>query len=913
MPAPSQAITLQHADATDPNLAGVFERWLYGADHLYDGAPVSGPEGVFIVDTGGSHGPTGETYAVLAGAYADDTAPSGPWRMAALVLFDRDGRDDGMLRIGQIGIEGLDTDQFDALMQAYDGYDTFSFENLFVGFAINVTVAEDYATALDYEFLTAQVDYTGGAAGDRFVSGDMDDAVAGRGGDDVIRSGGGADRIDGGAGDDDINPGAGADVIIGGEGADDVSVDPLEMDGDLWTDFAAQDELILRGARLSQVAAVAIAGGVALSWTPEGAAAPAATMTLLSETSPVAHALVQVGDDVMFTAANQPPVPQDDAVQVTRTGVRFANLLDDNGAGDDLDPEGRGLTVTAVSFGAVGAGVDLDDGGRIRVNANGDVWFDPDGDFDDLTGLDTREVTITYTVTDDRGASATAEAVFTIGAPNHAPEARIHQVFNFGAQVTTGNVFDSRGFGADDDRDGDPIEVVQVGWITTAFNASTHGFVDTTHWVDVHGATTVSTLGRSFTVSADGDFSYDAGAGGQGEARFLYRISDGRGGEDEGRVDFISSASTPGRTDPLIPLDAVDDVIATNQVALVSGSLLADNGAGEDGYPRFDLGSSDIAYSTPSSASEPFHAIPFGAVLSVDGDLAIVGTSFDLADGGRVRVEQDGSFIFNPDGDFDDLAPGESRTASFRYELTDSFATDEALVTFEVVAPAGLEARDDAFDMRAGGLLNGGLLNDNGSGADVGADRVTRAAGRPIGEAVALEDGGTLRVRKDGRFWFDAGDDFDDLASGETATVSFSYVVAGDGAKAPGQVSIVVHGNEAPVAADDAVSSGPGRLTAANLFEDNGAGADFDPDGDGLRVVFIDGDAAAVGARQALAEGGAWRLYEDGRFWVNARDGFEHVGAGDMESFAFNYTVRDAVGHLSTAHAVIEIHGDLMV
>ena len=48
---------------------------------------------------------------------------------------------------------------------------------------------------------------------------------------------------DGGAGDDDIDPGAGADVIIGGEGADDVSVDPLEMDGDLWTDFAAQDEL----------------------------------------------------------------------------------------------------------------------------------------------------------------------------------------------------------------------------------------------------------------------------------------------------------------------------------------------------------------------------------------------------------------------------------------------------------------------------------------------------------------------------------------------------------------------------------------------------------------------------------------------------------------------------------------------
>ena len=69
----------------------------------------------------------------------------------------------------------------------------------------------------------------------------------------------------------------------------------------------------------------------------------------------------------------------------------------------------------------------------------------------------------------------------------------------------------------------------------------------------------------------------------------------------------------------------------------------------------------------------------------MDGDLAIVGTSFDLADGGRVRVEQDGSFIFNPDGDFEDLNVGQSRTVSVVYGIADPEGlTDTATARFTV-------------------------------------------------------------------------------------------------------------------------------------------------------------------------------------------------------------------------------------
>ena len=55
---------------------------------------------------------------------------------------------------------------------------------------------------------------------------------------------------------------------------------------------------------------------------------------------------------------------------------------------------------------------------------------------------------------------------------------------------------------------------------------------------------------------------------------------------------------------------------------------------------------------------------------------------------GRVRILQDGTFWFDHDGDFDDLAPGASRATGFRYEVSDPWGeTDEAYVTLVVTRP----------------------------------------------------------------------------------------------------------------------------------------------------------------------------------------------------------------------------------
>ncbi|MEE3099795.1 MAG: Ig-like domain-containing protein, partial [Pseudomonadota bacterium] len=117
----------------------------------------------------------------------------------------------------------------------------------------------------------------------------------------------------------------------------------------------------------------------------------------------------------------------------------------------------------------------------------------------------------------------------------------------------------------------------------------------------------------------------------------------------EGPVDYEISLAEA--TDPNTPPDARDDDFAVAATSgTISRNVLADNGSGADSDPDGD-------------------AI---RVAAVEGQAGLVGTSFDLAGGGRARINADGSFWFNPDGDFADLAAGASRVAVLSYTLADA-------------------------------------------------------------------------------------------------------------------------------------------------------------------------------------------------------------------------------------------------
>ncbi|MAS41540.1 MAG: hypothetical protein CML43_00030, partial [Rhodobacteraceae bacterium] len=275
-------------------------------------------------------------------------------------------------------------------------------------------------------------------------------------------------------------------------------------------------------------------------------------------------------------------------------------------------------------------------------------------------------------------------------------------------------------------------------------------------------------------------------------------------------VAIRSGAPDLGAAAVVATPDAVDDAYALGVTGGVfSKNVMADGGLG----PDLDRGLATV-------------------VSAVDGEASRVGVSFDLAEGGRVRVNADGQFWFARDGDFDDLVSGESRTVSFTYTLVNALGlSDAAQVSLTVTSPnAPPAARDDAFATTPSAVYARSVFDDNGFGADGDPDGHTitvssfEGSAANVGERVDLADGGAVRLLADGRFWFVADGDFDGLAPGESAETSFAYAISdGFGGTDTAVATFTVTAPNAPPAArDDAFATTPSAVYARSVFDDNG-------------------------------------------------------------------------------------------
>ncbi|WP_247887644.1 Ig-like domain-containing protein [Azospirillum argentinense] len=91
---------------------------------------------------------------------------------------------------------------------------------------------------------------------------------------------------------------------------------------------------------------------------------------------------------------------------------------------NDTDPDvGDRLTVSAVNGDAanVGRAITLAGGGRLTLSADGGYSFDPAGGYGTLLFGQTRQETVSYTVTDQAGATSTATLTITVRGVNTAP------------------------------------------------------------------------------------------------------------------------------------------------------------------------------------------------------------------------------------------------------------------------------------------------------------------------------------------------------------------------------------------------------------------------------------------------------------------------------------------------------------
>jgi VCBS repeat-containing protein len=145
---------------------------------------------------------------------------------------------------------------------------------------------------------------------------------------------------------------------------------------------------------------------------------------------------------------------------------------------------------------------------------------------------------------------------------------------------------------------------------------------------------------------------------------------------------------------------AQNDAFATNEDTTVNGNVLADNGNGPD---------DDID-------GDPL------TVTHVNGSTANVGTQIVLASGALLLLNADGSFSYDPNGQFEALGPGDSAQDSFTYTISDGQGgSDTATVTLTINGVNDAPVATDSLIATNEGVAAAGML----TGTDVDSDAVT--------------------------------------------------------------------------------------------------------------------------------------------------------------------------------------------
>lgn len=387
---------------------------------------------------------------------------------------------------------------------------------------------------------------------------------------------------------------------------------------------------------------------------------------------------------------------------------------------NDTDPDGNQLFVVEVEANSdnVGEWIAGRSGGLFRVNSNGSVDFDANGDFDDLAEGERTDTFVNVKVSDGQGgydiASVCAKVIGT--ADNTSPDGlndveTVFEDFNGTLRVNL--------LANDSDADGDALAITAVEGDSSLVG----------QWVEGRN-------GGLFRVNANGSVDFDANgdfeelAAGERDGTFInVRVSDGNGGFDITSI----CAKVIGKDEGV---DAINDVegVYNNFNGRIDDSVLA-NDIADNGGPL--------------------------TVTAVEGDGASVGEWIEARNGGLIRINADGTVDFDTNGEFNNLAAGQIVDTFVNVTVSDSEGnTDIASMCLKVVGRAtpNIDAVDDVFSTTEGTSISGDVVqNDN---AFLTGDR-----------EVTLVDGpnnGTVILNPNGQFTYTP-------AAGFTGTDTFEY------------------------------------------------------------------------------------------------------------------------------------------
>ena len=395
-----------------------------------------------------------------------------------------------------------------------------------------------------------------------------------------------------------------------------------------------------------------------------------------------------------------------------------------------------------------------------------------------LSGMPTTAaaaVSLTYTASDgdmNTAAGDTVSLTFTVTVTAPAPVPNRQPVPNSDRGSTDADTVRTVADGAtgttnadlllnDTDADGDTLSITRFG--TSAGSL-----------VNVGGTVNGSSGGR-FTVSGNGAWSFDPNgnfddlaAGATRDTRIFYLVSDG----SRSAVTTLTVTVTGTAAANQAPV-AVDDTGATDPDSRIEisapGVLSNDSDPNGDTFTVTGLGTTD------SDQSSGF--VGMGSAI---------GPAFNVTGGGWFAISADGTWSFNPDGDFSSLAPGMSATTSVVYQISDGNGeTATATITVTVTAPPdtapsfGTTMQDDLTFRQARAITPTVQLPaaTGGNGALSYALDVSAVPGLVYTAATRTLSGTPATIAAAVTLTYTASDADTNMADSDTASLTFTVTV----------------------------------------------------------------------------------------------------------------------------------------
>ncbi len=541
---------------------------------------------------------------------------------------------------------------------------------------------------------------------------------------------------------------------------------------------------------------------------------------------------------ITVTGTNDGPIAVVDTDTATEGGIAISGSV----AANDTDADdGAILTYT----------LDAPEPAGLTFNSDGSYSFDPShAAYNHLADGATLPVAVSYTVTDEIGATHSATLTITVTGTNDGPIAVVDtDTATEGGIAVSGSV-------AANDTDADDGAIL-------------------TYTLDAPEP-------AGLTFNSDGSYSFDPSHaaynhladGATLPVAVSYTVTDEIGATHSATLTITVTGTNDG------PIAVVDTDTATEGGIAVSGSVAANDTDADDG--------------------------------------AILTYTLDAPEPAGLTFNSDGSYSFDPShAAYNHLADGATLPVAVSYTVTDEIgATHSATLTITVTGtndgPIAVVDTDTATE---GGIAVSGSVAANDTDADDGAILTyTLDAPEPAG----------LTFNSDGSYSFDPSHAaYNHLADGATLPVAVSYTVTDEiGATHSATLTITVTGtNDGPIAVVDTFDA----LEENEAVSFDVLANDTDVDvGDtktlhsidsvnvtglgalnGFETITLNGYFSIVGNELAFDPGAGAGLPG-----ANAQSVFDRLDPGQTATVTVNYTMRDAAGSASTSSATFTVNGN---